>query len=464
MRYKGGRRLEKHYKVNKVLKGENRSPVSLVTGNADGRKYAVKSFKKDGLSKDKLVLLRRETEVPPMLDHPHVARLHEVLETERELHLVMEHLAGGELHDHAVRQRCYSEAQAAGIARQMLLTLAYLHAHHVAHRDLKLENWMYQAPGSDFLKLIDFGLARWLGRDPNATMTRACGSLNFVAPEMFSQAYTEKVDIWSLGVIAYILLTASPLFQGKDDAEVKSKIKRAEFGFCKEFYQRSELAQDFMRRLLAVDPNERLSAEQALRHPWIAASHKREAPPLDALSALRGLAVAPPNHSLEAAALFSGAGVVAPEAEVEVVFQNLDMDSDGELAYNEVLAALLRTEALEVGEDLVRATFAGFDGCGGCRGRVAASTLRALLPAGSEAAVLVDGLSKVEAEESEQSDEPGSREELLARSVAIYDEDDGGMSFEDFYSFLYGELPDGEDSMFSLSPVAGRRKFALCGG
>jgi len=140
------------------------------------------------------------------------------------------------------------------------------------------------------------------------------------------------------------------------------------------------------------------------------------------------------------------------------------MDSDGELAYNEVLAALLRTEALEVGEDLVRATFAGFDGCGGCRGRVAASTLRALLPAGSEAAVLVDGLSKVEAEESEQSDEPGSREELLARSVAIYDEDDGGMSFEDFYSFLYGELPDGEDSMFSLSPVAGRRKFALCGG
>jgi len=499
-RYKSGRRLEKHYKVNKVLMGENRSSISLVTGNADGRKYAVKSVRKDELDKAKLTVLRRGVEAHLIMDHPHVVHLQEVLETEKELHLVMEHLEGGELYERALKQKCFSEADAADAARQMLLTLAYLHAHHVTHRDLKLDNWMYEAPGSDVLKLIDFGLARWRGQDPSATMTRACGSLHFVAPEMFSNAYTEKVDTWSLGVIVYILLTGAPLFHGKDDAEIKDQIKGAEFSFCNAFYQRSQFAQDFLHRLLTVDPDGRLSAEQALRHPWVVSSHKLEAPPLDALSALRGLSVAPPLYraafevmARRAAAaeddsgaratflalaedgtgtitrsrltkLLKHQGVVLPEAEVEVVFNSLDMDRDGELAYSDVFAALLHAEELEADEDLVRAAFASFDSSGCSRGRISAAMLRKLLPPGStSAAVPADGCHTAEAEESDQSCELGSQEELLAEHNAVNDEQGDWMSFEDFFSFLYGRWQEKEDSMSSLPSAAGHRRFAQCG-
>merc|ERR1712211_76117 len=106
-------------------------------------------------------------------------------------------MEGGELYDRLHRQRRYTEEDAAGTARQMLLAVAYLHNQSVVHRDLKLENFLYERSDSDHLKLIDFGFAKhW---DHREKMSKACGSIQYVAPEVLGHAYTEKADIWSLG-------------------------------------------------------------------------------------------------------------------------------------------------------------------------------------------------------------------------------------------------------------------------
>jgi len=127
-----------------------------------------------------------------VLDHPHVVRLENVYESDEELHLVMEYMSGGELWTRLNSQanKQYSEQVAADTTRQMLLAVAYLHSHQVVHRDLKLENFLYEKEDSDHVKLIDFGFARfWDGR---TMMHYFCGTPSYIAPEVVERSYTEK--------------------------------------------------------------------------------------------------------------------------------------------------------------------------------------------------------------------------------------------------------------------------------
>merc|ERR1719210_1113749 len=100
------------------------------------------------------------------------------------------------------------------ITRQMLLAIVYLHKCEIAHRDLKLENFLFQKKETDYVKLIDFGLSKFVNKDIN--MTQAYGTLGYMAPEVLSRSYTKLADMWSLGVIVYMMLTGSPLFKGSD--------------------------------------------------------------------------------------------------------------------------------------------------------------------------------------------------------------------------------------------------------
>ena len=206
----GGRQLEDDYEIfPKRVLGEGCSGlVIMAKGRNDGRKYALKRIHKLKVQPKVLKQLTAEVEIYLMLDHPHIAALRDVYETEAEIALLTECCEGGELYSRLSNSGTYAESDAAEATHQMLLAVGYLHAHHVVHRDLKLENFLYETQeANSALKLIDFGFAKiW---DPSTLMLASCGSIAYVSPDVLKgEGYTSKCDLWSLGVIVFMLLLA----------------------------------------------------------------------------------------------------------------------------------------------------------------------------------------------------------------------------------------------------------------
>lgn len=394
-RYTITRRVEDDYVFDgKVVGSGMNGPVRLATGKGDARKYAIKSFKKKGLSSQKRIELKNESEIYLTLDHPQVAKLEMIYETEEELHLVMEYMAGGELYRRLSSKKLYSEGDAACCIRQVLLAVAYLHAQGVVHRDLKLENFLYESEDSNHLKLIDFGFAKFWNQD--AKMSQACGSLHYVAPEVLERSYTDMADLWSCGVIAYMLLTGTPPFFGSDE-QVMAKIRAGTPHWSQRFHALSEQPKSLVRGLLIADPSKRLSAKAALEHPFVqAGSPKNQEAILDAeiLKSLRRFARASAfRRALLSMMAFSlsnedrallreeflsldseSHGTITHQElklvlenrfhvcseEADILFNSLDTDHDEEIEYNEFLAAALLAR-VQVHEDLLRKTFSRFD-------------------------------------------------------------------------------------------------------
>lgn len=394
-RYISDRHLEDFYDLEpKVLGSGMSGQVLLATSKADHRKAAVKSFKKRGLSTSSQSDLKSEVEIYLALDHPHVARLERVVETEDDIFLVMEYMAGGELFDRLVSKTHYNEENAASTTYQMLLAVAYLHAHKIVHRDLKLENFMYEAQDTDHLKLIDFGFAKFWNHGPK--MSEACGSIDYVAPEVLGHSYTERADMWSLGIIVYMLLTGQAPFYGSGK-ELLKQIRAGSPNWANSrFNGLSDPAKKFVKALIVADPNMRMSADQALEHQWIKTKHMLKEVVLDKdiISSLRNYAHA---SSFRRAVLSMMAWSLCTEErkelrklflsmdtenhgtithsklksilednfhishqEAETLFKNLDTDNDNEIEYTEFLAAALQGR-VKVHEDLLRKTFQRFD-------------------------------------------------------------------------------------------------------
>lgn len=393
-RYTASRSLSSDYTLEPKVVGSGMSgPVRLATGRGDNRKYAVKSFRKIGMSSKSREELKSEAEIYLSLDHPHVARLEMVYETDEELHLVMEYMAGGELYDRLFARKRYSEEEAAEAAHQMLLAVAYLHAHKIAHRDLKLENFMYEKKDANHLKIIDFGFAKFTRN--NKKMSQALGSIHYVAPEVLAHSYTEKADLWSLGVIVYMLLTGSPPIFGSDD-QVLKKIKTGDVHWSSRFRRLSDPARDFLASLLVVDPVKRLSAQAALSHPWVKERHHIESSLLDARS-LESLRSFGKMSQFRRNVMYTMAWSLSSEdrielrkqflsidkdkggtislkefkdvlthrfnvgsSEAEELFKSLDADNNDEIEYCEFLAALLPSK-IQAHEGALRKAFSRFD-------------------------------------------------------------------------------------------------------
>lgn len=155
----------------------------------------------------------------------------------------------------------------------MLSAVGFLHSRSICHRDLKLENWVLES-GKDVwsqLKLIDFGLSTHF--TPGHRLSRVVGSSYYVAPEVLKKSYTEACDLWSLGVIAYMLLSGAPPFYGKNDEAIKASIVQGEYTFPHELFRDvSDEAMAFVSTLLAYNIEYRYTADQALTHPWLAAN------------------------------------------------------------------------------------------------------------------------------------------------------------------------------------------------
>jgi len=206
------------------------------------------------------------------LNHPNCVQLYEMFETSKKIYMVMELLTGGELFDRIVAKGSYSEKEASELVKDIVSAIAYLHSIGIVHRDLKPENLIYLSPKPDSpIKITDFGLAKYRAGKADA-MTTACGTPGYVAPEVLkNEPYDKAVDLWSMGVILYILLCGFPPFYHESTAALYKQIKKGEYDFPDPYWTDvSDAAKNLVRSLLCVDPKKRFSAKQVLNHPWIA--------------------------------------------------------------------------------------------------------------------------------------------------------------------------------------------------
>ncbi|CAH1783735.1 unnamed protein product [Owenia fusiformis] len=232
-----------------------------------GRYVAIKCIDRKAL-KGKEDSLENEIDVLRRLKHPNIVQLVEVYDDKHYVYLVMELVTGGELFDRIVEKGSYTEMDASSLIKQVLEAVDYMHDKGVVHRDLKPENLMFERESDDArIMVVDFGLARSSSYD----MSTACGTPGYVAPEVLEQKpYGKEVDIWSIGVISYILLCGYPPFYDENDGELFKQILRAEYEFDSPFWDEiSESAKDFIRHMMCKNPKHRFTCKSALKHPWI---------------------------------------------------------------------------------------------------------------------------------------------------------------------------------------------------
>ncbi|XP_006038425.1 ribosomal protein S6 kinase alpha-3 isoform X1 [Alligator sinensis] len=207
--------------------------------------------------------------------HPNIITLKDVYDDGKYVYLVTELMKGGELLDKILRQKFFSEREASAVLLTITKTVEYLHAQGVVHRDLKPSNILYvdESGNPESIRICDFGFAKQL-RAENGLLMTPCYTANFVAPEVLKrQGYDAACDIWSLGVLLYTMLTGyTPFANGPDDTpeEILARIGSGKFSLSGGYWNSvSDTAKDLVSKMLHVDPHQRLTAAQVLRHPWI---------------------------------------------------------------------------------------------------------------------------------------------------------------------------------------------------
>lgn len=240
-----------------------------------GMLYAIKIIDKKAL-KGKEESLENEITVLRRLRHPNIVNLLETYEDSSKVYLVMELVTGGELFDRIVEKGSYTEKDASKLIRQVLEAVDFMHTQGVVHRDLKPENLLYYSQEEDSKIMIsDFGLSKM---EDSGIMATACGTPGYVAPEVLAQKpYGKAVDVWSIGVISYILLCGYPPFYDENDANLFAQILKGDFEFDSPYWDDiSESAKDFIRMLMCVDVQKRFTCKEALCHPWISGNTARD--------------------------------------------------------------------------------------------------------------------------------------------------------------------------------------------
>lgn len=259
--------------TNKIL-GEGAFGVARkAIENDTGEVRAVKTIHKNKIRNQKRFI--NEVQSLKTLDHPNIIKLYDIYEDDEEVHLVTEFWSGGELFEFITNQDCLDEHKTAKIFEQILHSILYCHKNAICHRDLKPENFMFESkdPNSN-LKLIDFGMATSyfliddMGDMNYTKMNSTVGTAYFMAPEIFYGNYSQAWDLWSAGVILYIMLCGWPPFDGNSEQEVLEAVKVGHYIMDDEIWQEiSDEAKDLVRCLLCNE-DERISPKEALKHPW----------------------------------------------------------------------------------------------------------------------------------------------------------------------------------------------------
>jgi calcium/calmodulin-dependent protein kinase I len=262
--------IDKLYDFKNELGRGAFSIVYLGVHKATGNKYAIKVINKKDLGKDYEKNLKMEVDILKKVNHPNIIALKELFDTPDKLYLVMELVTGGELFDKIVEKGSYTESEASQLVRKIVSAVEYLHGIDIVHRDLKPENLLLKRADNDLeVALADFGLSKIVGAQ--MMMQTACGTPSYVAPEVLNATgYGKEVDMWSIGVITYILLCGFPPFYGDTVPEIFEQIMEANFDYPEEYWGSvTKEAKDFINKLLVVETSDRMTAGQALKHPWL---------------------------------------------------------------------------------------------------------------------------------------------------------------------------------------------------
>ncbi|XP_028661378.2 death-associated protein kinase 1 [Erpetoichthys calabaricus] len=267
--------IEDYYDIGEELGSGQFAVVKKCREKRSGVEYAAKFIKKRrskssrrGVTKEDI---EREVSILKEIQHPNVITLHDVFENKTDVILILELVAGGELFDFLAEKESLTEEEATEFLKQILDGVHYLHSKQIAHFDLKPENIMLLNRNAlhPRIKLIDFGLAHKI--DFGNDFKNIFGTPEFVAPEVVNyEPLGLEADMWSIGVITYILLSGASPFLGDNKQETLANVSAVNYEFEEEFFSNtSGLAKDFIRRLLIKDPKKRMSIEGTLQHPWI---------------------------------------------------------------------------------------------------------------------------------------------------------------------------------------------------
>ncbi|XP_053728637.1 MAP/microtubule affinity-regulating kinase 4 isoform X4 [Synchiropus splendidus] len=260
-----------NYRLLKTIGKGNFAKVKLARHILTGREVAIKIIDKTQLNPTSLQKLFREVRIMKTLNHPNIVQLFEVIETEKTLYLIMEYASGGEVFDYLVAHGRMKEKEARAKFRQIVSAVHYCHQKNIVHRDLKAENLLLDANSN--IKIADFGFSNEF--TAGSKLDTFCGSPPYAAPELFQGKKYDgpEVDIWSLGVILYTLVSGSLPFDGQNLKELRERVLRGKYRVP--FYMSTD-CEGILRRFLVLNPTKRCSLEQIMKDKWLNISYEGE--------------------------------------------------------------------------------------------------------------------------------------------------------------------------------------------
>ncbi|XP_012580713.1 PREDICTED: serine/threonine-protein kinase 33 [Condylura cristata] len=266
------------YTFGRILGQGSFGMVIEATDKETKTKWAIKKVNKEKAGRSAVKLLEREVNILKCVKHEHIIHLEQVFETPRKMYLVMELCEDGELKEILDRKKYFSENETRWIIQSLASAIAYLHSNDIVHRDLKLENILVKSSFIDAnnemnlnIKVTDFGLAVKKQGRSEAMLQTTCGTPIYMAPEVINaHDYSQQCDIWSIGVIMYILICGEPPFLASSEEKLFELIRKGELHFEHPIWESiSDSAKSVLKQLLKVDPAHRITAKELLDNQWL---------------------------------------------------------------------------------------------------------------------------------------------------------------------------------------------------
>lgn len=334
------------YIIIRVIGEGGYGQVKEVVEKKTGCKRASKSIQIKHLKKSEVENIVREIETLKKLDHPGVLKIFQVYRESDYFHIITDLCTGGELYDKIIKKKKLSENIAANHMFDIVSTVKYLHESGVMHRDLKPDNILFEDNSSNSrLKIIDFGASKSFKK--GKIYDEIVGTPYYIAPEVLSCAYTEKCDIWSIGIILYTMLSGSPPFTGSSNSEIYEKILEEPLSFnSPEWSSVSSSAKSLLKRVLVKDPKKRITISDFFFDPWIQTRSSNQVPDRKlSLVSIENLSKFRQNNKLQACTFVFLAHCYTTVNELKHIrrlFESFDLNGDGKLSFEEIQQGVLQ--------------------------------------------------------------------------------------------------------------------------